>query len=369
MNNLLKQKRVWLLLLLPLSFLFMLLAKNNPFVAENFFAQGIYKWVSQALSVVTGLFPFSLLEFGIIALIVILIVFICLLLQNIIRNKHKRFEIVKKTALNLLCIASVVYFIFAMLCGVNYYRYPFSHYSGLQIQPASVDELYDLCTELALQANTLRSKIPHVDEKGVTKVFADGYQPVAEQARQAMTELAKSYDTLKGYYPRPKRVMFSNFMSRTEITGIYNPFTMEANVNVAATEYTIPATMCHELSHLRGFMREDEANFIAYLACMASDDVAFQYSGTMLALVYASNQLYRQDIGLYRQLQSTYSRGVALDMDADYYYWLQFKDTVISTVSNKVNDVYLKANNQVDGVKSYGRMVDLLLALRRSKIT
>ncbi|HPW41948.1 MAG TPA: DUF3810 family protein, partial [Bacillota bacterium] len=29
------------------------------------------------------------------------------------------------------------------------------------------------------------------------------------------------------------------------------------------------------------------------------------------------------------------------------------------------NDKYLKANNQKDGVKSYGRMVDLLIAEHR----
>ena len=31
-------------------------------------------------------------------------------------------------------------------------------------------------------------------------------------------------------------------------------------------------------------------------------------------------------------------------------------------IHNKVNDAYLKANNQTDGVQSYGRMVDLLIA-------
>ena len=29
--------------------------------------------------------------------------------------------------------------------------------------------------------------------------------------------------------------------------------------------YNIPHTICHELSHLKGYMREDEANFIGYL--------------------------------------------------------------------------------------------------------
>ncbi|MEI3307330.1 MAG: DUF3810 family protein [Eggerthella lenta] len=36
-------------------------------------------------------------------------------------------------------------------------------------------------------------------------------------------------------------------------------------------------------------------------------------------------------------------------------------------VSNAANDTYLKANNQSDGMRSYGRMVDLLLAEQRAE--
>ena len=82
----------------------------------------------------------------------------------------------------------------------------------------------------------------------------------------------------------------------------------------------------------------------------------------MLALSYASNQLYQQDEALYQKVVDTYDTGMLADLREEYYYWKQFEDTVISTVSNAVNNNYLKANNQNDGVKSYGRMVDLLLA-------
>ena len=156
-------------------------------------------------------------------------------------------------------------------------------------------------------------------------------------------------------------------MSYTEITGIFFPFTLEANVNTSIPDFAIPYTMCHELTHLRGFMREDEANFIAYLACVEYDDIEFQYCGTMLALIHASNALYEQDRILYDEVRTTYGEGVLQDFKANNTYWSKYEDTVISTVSNQMNDSYLKANNQKDGVQSYGRMVDLLLALRREK--
>ena len=131
------------------------------------------------------------------------------------------------------------------------------------------------------------------------------------------------------------------------------PFTMEANVNVDIADYSIPVTMLHELAHQRGFMREDEANFIAYLAGMNSDNLEIMYSSTMLALIISGNVLYGQD-------------GIKKDIRANTEYWSKYEDTVISTVSTKINDTYLKANAQADGVKSYGRMVDLLLAKYRA---
>ena len=141
---------------------------------------------------------------------------------------------------------------------------------------------------------------------------------------------------------------------------------MEANVNIDVPDFTLPFTMCHEQAHLRGFMREDEANFIAYLACMESVDQAIQYSGASMAAMYAMNTLYQADYERFCELYATYSPGVQRDFAAQSRYWAQFEGPV-AEVSDKVNDTYLKANRQTDGVASYGRMVDLLLANYRAK--
>ena len=352
--------RAWLLVLTPVALLILMLAKGNPDLAERFFAMGFYRVASPLISRATALLPFSLLEFGIIALIILLIVFLTIFIRKVVKNRGSRKSIILKTGLNALCIASTVFFVFTVLCGVNYHRHPFSYYSGLSVQPSGIDELNSLCLELAAEANALYPQV--VGEGGA--IMYGGHAETSRAAQSAMRSLGERYPVLAGYYPPVKPVLFSGFMSRTQITGIYSPFTMEANVNTACTKYTIPATMCHELSHLRGFMREDEANFIAYLACMESDDPALRFSGTMLALVYSGNQLYsRQE--LYKALTETYSDGVKQAFIDDYIYWEQFDNTVISTVSSAVNDTYLKANSQADGVASYGRMVDLLLAYRR----
>ena len=117
--------------------------------------------------------------------------------------------------------------------------------------------------------------------------------------------------------------------------------------------------MCHELSHLRGYMREDEANFLAYLACRESSFADFRYSGAMLAFVYTNNALISADSELGNEIFRTLCDGAQADFAANSAYWKQFEGPV-SEISSTVNDAYLKANRQEDGVRSYGRMVDLL---------
>ena len=366
MKTIIRLKRIYLLSLIPFSIVLLLLAKRSSFFAEQVFSLHIYKWLSQIISFLTGLIPISLAEILIFTLPAIGLVLLLRFLIRIISGKGNRKEIAARGIINTFCIVSVVLFSFTILAGINYYRYPFSYYSGLEIRESSEDELYAMTKELAEKADELRKLVPETDVDGVFKLSESNYK-LADLADEAMEQLSTEYPVLKGFYGAPKPVLLSSVMSYTEITGIFVPFTMEANVNVHIPDYTIPATMLHELAHLRGFMREDEANFIAYLAGMSSDQVELQYSSTMLALVISGNALYKQDNDLYFTVRELYSEEVRRDIRANSMYWVKYEDTVISTVSNKVNDTYLKANDQKDGVKSYGRMVDLLLAKYRKE--
>ena len=88
------------------------------------------------------------------------------------------------------------------------------------------------------------------------------------------------------------------------------------------------------------------------------------YSGTYLALLHAMNALFDVDRGTYLQLRATYSRAVDHDFTQERLFWDQYEGP-IAEATDTVNDRYLRANNQSDGVRSYGRMVDLLLAEMR----
>lgn len=365
MKKLLKLKRNFLLLLFPISLILIFIARHSSYFAEKIYALFIYRYLSQFLSTITGIIPVSLAELIVIILPFLIVAIICRFIIRILRDKNNMKEHIIKAVINILCTGSVLLFSFVMLGGLNYYRYSFSYYSNLEVRESSIDELYEMTKALAHQANELRSKISNEDENGIFKLSKNKYQ-IAKEANLAMRSLAEEYQVLSGIYGSPKPIFLSSLMSYTETTGIFIPFTMEANVNVDIPDYSIPSTMMHELAHLRGFMREDEANFIAYLAGMSSDNVELMYSSTMLALISSGNALYNQNRDLYFEVRSIYSDGVVKDIRANSEYWAKYEDTVVSTVSNKINDTYLKANAQTDGVKSYGRMVDLLLAKYRA---
>lgn len=360
-RQLLRLKRNFFLLLIPISFLLLLFAKRSSYFTEKVFVKLFYRPWSLFLSTITSLFPFSLAEVIIIVGPILLTILLIRFLVHSIKAKDDRYIVVGKGIINIFCGVSIVLALYVLGCGINYNRYPFSYYSGLTIIESSEDELYDLCESLALRANELRNTIPSVDESGVYDSTMSKKELMLETKR-AYQKISKDYPILSGRYPAAKPIMFSRVMSQMELTGIFIPFTMEANVNVDIPDYSIASTICHELAHLRGFMREDEANYIAYLVCTSSDNVELEYSGVMQALIVAGNALYDKNKERYREVRKLYNEGVYADLADNSAYWREFENTAISNTVTMMNDTYLKANSQEDGVQSYGRMVDLLLA-------
>ena len=129
----------------------------------------------------------------------------------------------------------------------------------------------------------------------------------------------------------------------------------------------IPFTACHELSHLRGFMQEQEANFIAFLACSRSGEDAFAYSGYLSGWIQCMNVLYKTDYDVWSEVRSLLPEEAEADLKLNREFWAKY-DGTIAEVSNKVNDTYLKANGQKEGVKSYNRMVDLIVSYYNSEM-
>ena len=360
-RQLLRLKRNFFLLLLPISFFILSIAKQSSYFTEEVLVRYVYHPWSILLSTLTGILPFSLAELIIIIGPLLLTVLLIRFLIHSIKARENRYIVIGKGIINIFCGISIILALYIFGCGINYYRYPFSYYSGLTVLESTEDELYELCVSLALRANDLRDSISSVDDEGIY-VSSMSTKELMQESKRAYQKITKEYPILAGRYPAAKPIILSRVMSRMELTGIFIPFTMEANVNVDIPDYSIASTVGHELAHLRGFMREDEANYIAYLVCTASDNVELNYSGVMLALIIAGNALYDKNKERYFEVRELYEEGVLADLADNSAYWKEFENTIVSKTVTMINDTYLKANNQEDGVQSYGRMVDLLLA-------
>jgi hypothetical protein len=261
----------------------------------------------------------------------------------------------KKILIRALFLVSGLFFLFTFNCGINYYRQPFSSYSGLEVRESSIVELKNLCLQITKTVNQMC-------EDGITEEI--NMKSTRTESVKAMKKLGESYPELAGFYPAPKPLIWSDFYSFQQLCGQYAPFTVEATYNRSMPDYNIPHTVCHELSHLRGFMREDEANFIGYLACIGSDDNAFRYSGYLTGWVYATNALAKTDPAAYAEICMLLDQKAWADLRDNNEFWGRYEGKA-AEVSNQLNDTYLKMNSQSDGVKSYGRMVDLMLAYER----
>jgi len=329
-----------------------LAARLCPGFAEWYAVHMYPIWVG-TLGRVCSLVPFSVMEV-VIYLAVLLFVTACV---QIFRKKLS----CRKAVVFLVKAAVCVFTLFTLNCGINYQRTTFSERADFSLEKSTEGELIALCEYLAEEVNRSAQGLS-VDESGYCVVTGD----VAQMARASMQTAALEYPELSGYYPDAKPVMSTWFLSYQLLQGVYSPFTVEANYNSDIPDYDIPSTVCHELSHLKGFMREDEANFIAWLACRVSESQEFRYSGHMMAFVYAGNALYRQNPDAYREIRLSLCEQAQRDLVHHNAYWDPYRGPV-AEVSDKVNDVYLKANSQEDGVKSYGRMVDLLLAWMREQ--
>ncbi|MBO1306051.1 DUF3810 domain-containing protein [Enterococcus sp. 669A] len=339
-----------------LAFLLTQYARLHPAWTETVYSLTIYPVLANVVGFLPSLVSFSVTEWLMLLFIVACLIAIIFSVRKFIVTKKERKMLVYRGIVSVLAIVSMIYFLFTLLCGLNYYRYTFTDYTGYDIGHSSQGELGQLCANLADELVEIREELP-------TDIYTSTeFATYSEKSVDAMQELADDYPVLeRSFYSHPKPVLLSKIMSSAGITGVFFPFTMESNVNRDVPFYTIPATMTHELAHQVGFMREDEANFIAYLACKEVKDPLMKYSGLSLAFSYAISALNRVSPEKANAVKSRLSPQVQQDRAYNSDYFRRYRGKFYDFSTN-VNNTYLKANNQKDGVASYGRMVELLLA-------
>lgn len=357
-----KEKKILSSIILLAAALFLQLAARCISGFGEWYGRRIYPLLVRFFGLFFGRLPFSVSEWGLYLLLLAGLGYGIALVRRCARREMTWRQGFEKLAGTSFCAVALLACSYTVNCGVNYYRKPFSAYLDLEIRESSVEELEQLCAFLAEQVQKTSQEL--MDRQGTVLPDETERAGFPQQARADMIALGQRYPQLAGYYPLPKPVAMSQILSVQSLSGVYSPFTIEANYNDDMTAYNIPHTACHELSHLKGFMREEEANFIGYLACVGSESLYSRYSGYVSGFIYANNALYRQAPEQAARLQAGLPEEVRRDMQENNAFWTRYEGRVSEAVT-RVNDTYLKVNSQAEGVKSYGRVVDLMLAYHR----
>ena len=143
---------------------------------------------------------------------------------------------------------------------------------------------------------------------------------------------------------------------------------MEANYNTVMYPLNVPATICHEFSHLKGIILEDEANFFGFAACIESEDVYLQYSGYLSVLGYLARQVRKSVPEEIRKTMPVADEQVIQDdVFLTQAQWAQVEERAVMPTEtvNKATNVFLEKNLTMngieDGIQSYSRVVRLVV--------
>ncbi|MDD3168094.1 MAG: DUF3810 domain-containing protein [Eubacteriales bacterium] len=339
-----------------LSFTLITLSRTTEGFAQ-WYAVNVYPFFSITIGKAFSALDFSFFEISSLILVPLIGVFALAGISMILRQKP--FGRIRYGTWFRLFSGYIAFMVLAytMTCAINYSRDSIGTVLNLPDQEASEENLIKLSLILAEELTSLTQK-PEWDYSILT---AESAAYIETKAVNAMKMIGKRESSLAGYYPEPKPVYFSKFLSNLGIEGIFSPFTMEANYNNDMTAFLIPYTICHELAHFKGYMKEEDAGFIAYLACRNSPSLVFQYSGLFHGLTYTLNTLRSQAPSVeYNEIYQALPEPIRVQLQ--YVKEQNLKRTSLFTSASKtVNNLYLKANAQA-GTKSYGRVVDLLIS-------
>lgn len=321
----------------------------------NFFNTNISSILRAILAFITNILPFSLAE----ALIIALPVIMFFLIRSAIRKYSDSWHDVGIFCINALAIISIMFSVFVFSFGTGYYTSTLDKRLSLERKDISAKDL----------ANTAGWLIEHVNVEIDNAEFDESGSSSMPYTLRQMNEillndydkLSKEYDFITNFRSYVKPILLSKPMTYTHISGVYTYITGESNVNTNCPDYSMPYTAAHELAHQRGIAREDEANFVAFLVCMNSDDAYIRYCGYLNLCEYVLNALYSADKDLWEETYRALDVRALREMNAYNEFYKPYRDNVVGDISGAINDAYLQANGTA-GTKSYGLVADLAVA-------
>jgi hypothetical protein len=327
---------------------------SNQLWVEHIYSCAFYMYASKILRIIFGWIPFSVGD-------ILYFFAFCWIAWKIFKNVRglfiKQFNLrdgLQKT-LNLFFLLGVIYIIFYIFWGLNYDR------KGIAFQLQLKPHLYDT-TDLFILQNILLQKV-NASKIAVTK-NRESYPSTAVLISKAK----KSYDAAHTKYPFLKYEITSvkssfygkigNYMG---FTGYYNPFTGEAQVNTTVPQMLRPYIATHEIAHQLGYAKENEANFVGYLAAVNSPDTLFHYSAYLDLFLYTNREIYYFDSSASEKNLDKLNPEVKKDIQ-ELRQFNEAHQSYIEPFISWLYGNYLKLNNQPKGLHSYNAVVGMLIA-------
>jgi hypothetical protein len=351
MKNWLIRHKKWLLPFV-LAILVKLFSLNSTWV-EHWYATGIYPLVARLQRILLGWLPISLgdLLYGVLAVYIIYKAF--RFFKRLVLRRFTRFYI-KQQLLQAAVFFLWLYVGFQVLWGLNYDRKGIAWQLNLEVKKYSTEDLGTVLTLIKQRLNET------VDTTGAMQQMANK-QFQYKTAVRAYDEVARQYPFLRYQNRSVKSSLYGAIGNYLGFLGYYNPFSGEAQVNTTVPVFVQPNITCHEMAHQLGYAKENEANFVGYLAGKASPDQRLRYSAYFDLLQYAAIELQLRDSALARKLLLDLHPQVRKDLKE----WKAFREQHKNPLEQLVMWAYghyLKANSMPNGIATYNEVIAWLVA-------
>ena len=336
------------------------LAALVPWTIELAYSRLVYPQLLSVVSLPGRWLSLSVSEIFICGLILVAFVFIGRSCVLIVARPAERARLLRGAVVYALWVTASLFWAFLLTFGLNYQRPFLFELLGYEQRRAETLELEALGEEI----------VRGVNENYLEAHVAGRAVPASSETLALLKEAYEATPDLvllpKGEFTEPKPVYFSGLLTRLGISGFYFPFTGEPNYNADAPDFQIVFSMAHEMAHQRGVARESEANFVAYLVCVNSRDPFVRYSGYRNGLGVLS-ELHSREPEKARKLAGQLGVGYREDSRRAAQFWAKSAGAA-GAFSQRINDLYLRANRVKAGVEDYRGSTALIIGhhLRKS---
>ena len=351
--------RIVLISLFSILLINSLIYQLQPFTSNSIFeyyTTGYFSFTTSIQHIIFGFLPISLGDIFYIILFFIVVIQVLILIYSLIRW---RIQQIVNISTNILLLVLMIWFLLGSQWNWNYSQPSLESKLDLDSTDYSVEELADFTKKL-------------ISETKITKdganfdVFSDNTNSIIDMSYLGYKVLAKDNDFFNYSYPSIKYSLFSTVLPYLGISGYYNPFTSEAQITKGIPIVQIPFVINHEIAHQLGIASEAEANFIGYIASINNPLSTIKYSGNVNLLMYCLSDLRKRDYQDYDSLIESIPQNIKEDMNEISLFWGGYINRYRKHF-DKGYDKFLKSNNQVDGLKSYNKVVSLAIFYNRKK--